>query len=242
MEDDGEWAARLSRAVIIPSCLYPLSQGPAVLCWPTYRLSQVDWLWLHPQLPLLGWPRTAMLGDMAVCLWGGKASSRLCPECKKYLTQGLYPPPKYLSCNLSSVIQFRGVQGEKMIKSHLLPSPPPRIPPTHAPAPEPIVARRNFSLWAASFPHLSLGWYSYVFSQGLNVKLGFPGDSVGKESACNAREMGLILTPLEEEMATHSSILAWRLPKDRGTCRDYSGEGCKQSDMTEATEYIHVQI
>jgi len=64
---------------------------------------------------------------------------------------------------------------------------------------------------------------------------------VGKESACNARDMGLIPTLLEEEMATHSSILAWRIPKDRGAWRDYSPEGCKESDMTEAIEYIHMQ-
>ena len=24
--------------------------------------------------------------------------------------------------------------------------------------------------------------------------------------------------PLEEDMATHSSILAWRIPRDRGAC------------------------
>jgi len=39
---------------------------------------------------------------------------------------------------------------------------------------------------------------------------GFPGGSDGKESACNAGDLGSI--PLEEEMATHSSILAWRIP------------------------------
>ena len=53
--------------------------------------------------------------------------------------------------------------------------------------------------------------------------------------------MGLIPTLLEEEMATHSSILAWRIPKDRGAWRDYSPEGCRESDMTEAIEYIHMQ-
>ena len=40
---------------------------------------------------------------------------------------------------------------------------------------------------------------------------GFPGGSDGKESACNAGELGLIPGlggSLEEEMATHSSILA----------------------------------
>ena len=48
---------------------------------------------------------------------------------------------------------------------------------------------------------------------------GFPGGSDGKESACNMEDLGLIPgweDPLEEGMATHSSILAWRIPKDRG--------------------------
>ena len=38
--------------------------------------------------------------------------------------------------------------------------------------------------------------------------------------------------PLEKEMANHSSILAWRIPMDRG---GYSPRGLKESDMTEAT-------
>ena len=36
----------------------------------------------------------------------------------------------------------------------------------------------------------------------------------GKESACNAGDIGLILgreDPLEKEMTTHSSILAWEI-------------------------------
>ena len=43
------------------------------------------------------------------------------------------------------------------------------------------------------------------------VFLGFPGGSGHKESACNAGDLGLILgweDPLEEGMATHSSIPA----------------------------------
>ena len=43
----------------------------------------------------------------------------------------------------------------------------------------------------------------------------FPGDSDGKESACNAGDLGSILdqgNPLEKGMAIHSSILAWRIP------------------------------
>ena len=45
--------------------------------------------------------------------------------------------------------------------------------------------------------------------------MGFPGDSDSKESACNAGDLGLIPgleDALEKEMATHSSILAWKIP------------------------------
>ena len=49
----------------------------------------------------------------------------------------------------------------------------------------------------------------------VNSFLGFPGGSDGKESACHAGDTGPILgwkDPLEKEMATHSSILAWGIP------------------------------
>ena len=45
--------------------------------------------------------------------------------------------------------------------------------------------------------------------------LGSPGGSAGKESACSAGDLGAIAgweDPLEEEKATHSSILAWKIP------------------------------
>ena len=57
------------------------------------------------------------------------------------------------------------------------------------------------------------------------VFLGFPCGSAGKESTCNAEDLGSTPDwedPLEKGTATHSSILAWRIPW-----------GCKQSDMTE---------
>ena len=41
-----------------------------------------------------------------------------------------------------------------------------------------------------------------------------PPGSDGEESACSAGDVGLILSredPLEKRMATHSSILAWRI-------------------------------
>ena len=43
----------------------------------------------------------------------------------------------------------------------------------------------------------------------------FPRGSDGKESACSAEELGLIPgsgRSLEKRMATHSSILTWRIP------------------------------
>ena len=43
----------------------------------------------------------------------------------------------------------------------------------------------------------------------------FPGDSDGKASAYNAGDPGSIPglgRSLEKEMATHSSVLAWRIP------------------------------
>ena len=44
---------------------------------------------------------------------------------------------------------------------------------------------------------------------------GFPGGASGKEPACQCRRWKRSLgweDPLEEGMATHSSILAWRIP------------------------------
>ena len=40
--------------------------------------------------------------------------------------------------------------------------------------------------------------------------MGFPGGSDVKASACNAGDLGRE-DPLEKEMATHSSILAWEI-------------------------------
>ena len=45
--------------------------------------------------------------------------------------------------------------------------------------------------------------------------MGFSGGSEGKESACNVGDLDLIPgsgRSLEKGMATHSSVLAWRIP------------------------------
>ena len=49
--------------------------------------------------------------------------------------------------------------------------------------------------------------------------MGFPSGSSGKESVCNAGDLGLIPgleETVEEGMDTHSSILAWSILVDRG--------------------------
>ena len=52
-----------------------------------------------------------------------------------------------------------------------------------------------------------------------------PGGSDGKESTCNAEDMVQSLDwedSLEEDMATHSSILAWRIPMDYGVTKTWT--------------------
>ena len=48
-----------------------------------------------------------------------------------------------------------------------------------------------------------------------NIYMGFPSSSDSKESDCNMGNPGSIPgseDPLEKGLATHSSILAWRIP------------------------------
>ena len=63
----------------------------------------------------------------------------------------------------------------------------------------------------------------------------FPGSSAGKESACNAETQVRLLSwedALEKGTATHSTILAWRIPWKEEPDRLQS-MGHKESDTTE---------
>ena len=67
------------------------------------------------------------------------------------------------------------------------------------------------------------------------LSLDFPGGSDGKESTCNAGDLGSILglgRSLGEGMVTHSSILAWRIPWL------YSPWGHKELDITEWLHFL----
>ena len=69
----------------------------------------------------------------------------------------------------------------------------------------------------------------------IKVFLGFSGDSDNKESTYNVGDLGLI-PGLErypgDGMATHSSILDWRIPVDRGTWQA-TVHGATEVDMNE---------
>ena len=57
--------------------------------------------------------------------------------------------------------------------------------------------------------------YHGCISIVVNFLMGFPGDSVVKNPPVNAGVVGSIHVqedPLEKEMATHFSILAWEIP------------------------------
>ena len=69
-----------------------------------------------------------------------------------------------------------------------------------------------------SGPHSHTFWLCPLLAAGLRHithAVGFPGGSASKESACNVEELGLIPRlgrSLEENMVTHSSVLAWKIP------------------------------
>ena len=72
---------------------------------------------------------------------------------------------------------------------------------------------------------------------------GFLGSSDSKESSSRLETWDQSLgweDPLEEGLATHSSILAWRIPRTEDSGRLQS-IGSQRVDMTEVTEYTHIQ-
>ena len=70
--------------------------------------------------------------------------------------------------------------------------------------------------------------------------MGFPGGSAGKESACNVGNLGSIVgweDPMEKGKATHSSVLAWRIP-----WTVYIVHGVAESQTQLSDFHFHVYI
>ena len=79
------------------------------------------------------------------------------------------------------------------------------------------------------------------FEAGYLFRWGFPAGSAVKKNLSAVREMQVWSLggedPLEEEMATHSSILAWRIPwTEKPSGLQFMGH--KQSDTTEWLTHI----
>ena len=77
--------------------------------------------------------------------------------------------------------------------------------------------------------------------------MGFPGSSAGKESTCNVRDwvqslgwQNLLEDPPEECMATHSGILAWKIPMDRGATGGLQSMGSQRAGQNWETKHIHL--
>ena len=71
--------------------------------------------------------------------------------------------------------------------------------------------------------------------------MGFPGSSVGKESACNAGSTGLIPGLERSPGERRGSPLLYscrETPMDRGAWWTTVLRGCRELDMIEATEHI----
>ena len=77
----------------------------------------------------------------------------------------------------------------------------------------------NWSRKEGSHYSTSVPWERPLRFAGISLLYGaFPGGSVVKDLPANAGDMVWPLSqgdPLEEEMATHSSMLAWRIPRTK---------------------------
>ena len=72
----------------------------------------------------------------------------------------------------------------------------------------------------------------------------FCSGSDGKESACNVGDQVRFLgqeDPLEKEMATDSSIRAWRIPQTEEN-NGLQPWGCRESDTTETNTFTFKDV
>ena len=77
------------------------------------------------------------------------------------------------------------------------------------------------------------------------IYMAFPGGSDSKESAYNMGDLGLIPgweDPLQEGLATHSSILAWKIPMDRGAWHTVHAVGKSWIRLSGYAQHIHVCV
>ena len=87
-----------------------------------------------------------------------------------------------------------------------------------------------------------MGRSGHIHNSTIYVRAGFPGGQMVKNLP-SVWETGVRSLdwedPLEEDMATHSSILDWRMPTDRGVWWAIVS-GLAESDMTGRLSTAHV--
>ena len=84
-----------------------------------------------------------------------------------------------------------------------------------SPAPQFMTTGKTIVLTLWTFVGNVMSLLFLFFITLFRFAMGFPGGSVGIESACNAETLVQLLgqeDPLEKAMATHFSILAWEIP------------------------------
>ena len=102
---------------------------------------------------------------------------------------------------------------------------------------QPVLPLRILPYFSMYHTLLAHSLWLFIFHVLLNLPLktrGLPCSSVGKESSCNAGDRVQFLgweNPLGKKMATHSSILAWRIPWTEKPSRLQS-MGLQESDTT----------
>ena len=84
----------------------------------------------------------------------------------------------------------------------------------------------------------SWAWLKWLSSSSRDPK-GFPGGTNGKEPTCQCRRLKPVWSlgwedPLEESMATHSSILAWKIPwtEEPGRLQSTGNKGLDTIEVT----------
>ena len=87
-------------------------------------------------------------------------------------------------------------------------------------------------LWVSLPSYMSL-------EMSVNIPLGFPCVSDGKESACSVGDLGQE-DPLEKSMAPHSSILVWRIPwtEEPGRLQSMESQRVRQDWMTNTATFF----
>lgn len=103
----------------------------------------------------------------------------------------------------------------------------------------PLTHRLSFNYVCKHFSNLYV-YQSAIDQSSVIMYLVFLGDSDSKESDCNARDLSLIPVlghPLEEKMATHSSILAGIIPWTEEPCAPQS-TGPKELDTAKHTRTL----